>query len=280
MNKRKQSDILDENEIQKSSTTIYIPVKKKNLISTRLAIQDIQSNNKNVIPSQQAFNKVCFSVSTQTDKSNKGKHNIVKPFFQEQKDLRITDYNKKIVHDLINGFNAEIRKYNIFLSKAQIEELNDYGSQKSEIIYNRTSITKSIEELIYQSLYAKDSCNISDFHYNLFRKILDLPISNLFQVIQFRRQLDAKFALNKNCHGFYVDPLKKIIFVLKYYISSNNIKPGELIKIKLVGDGVNLSKKHTNLFNFAFTIIDEVKKNKSCEGNYILGKINVYLSEI
>jgi len=227
--------------------------------------------NQFQIQGEKQTKRVCVSVATQTEDNDKTKMNIL-PLFETQKSQSAR--NKRKINNLISDFNKEIRKYKAFLTTAQIEELNEFGIQKCDIKYSRGCLTKTIEDLIYQSLYAKDECNISDFHYNLFKKILELPIASLYQVIKFRRQLDAKFALNKNPYGFYLDPLKKIIFVLKYYIPNNQIQPGELIKIKLVGDGVNVTKKHTNLFNFAFTIIGEVKRNKSCRGNYILGNYN------
>jgi hypothetical protein len=267
MSKRKISEMMRQPETTNSLEKTF-----KSTSINKNYISSIYTKNQNDNP-EFRINYKKIEIGTQTDDPEKYAHKVVKPFFKEPGEsvTRQTDYNKKIVYDMISEFNNELQKYKAFLTNAQIVELNEHGNQKCKITYSRENLTAEIEELIYQSLYAKDNCNISDFNYNLFRKILNLPIAKLYQVIAYRRELDAKFALHENPHGWYLDPMKKIVFVLKYFIPNNQIAPGELIKIKLVGDGANLNKKHTNLFNFAFTIINEVERNKSCWGNYILG---------
>ena len=65
------------------------------------------------------------------------------------------DRNKKEIEALIKEFNVELSLYNLFLTHAQIEDLQheDNKQQKCNISIERSSVTKEVGDLIYKSLF-------------------------------------------------------------------------------------------------------------------------------
>ena len=142
------------------------------------------------------------------------------------------------------------------------------------------------EKLIYFSLMAKDLTNLSDKNYNTLRSIFKMAslkqtLSPFHRVLALRKKMDLMFRkiVKGNIKGFYIPFEKRLKFVLPFVIKEKKIQENETITIKIAADGVNLTQKHTGVFNVTFTVINERKKAITSSGNYLLGINLIFLNK-
>ena len=60
-------------------------------------------------------------------------------------------------------------------------------------------------------------------------------------------------------------------------LSLDQVIQNDTFLIKLAGDGCKISQTHTNIFNFTFTIMNDIKNCMSVGGNFVLGKKKIFL---
>ena len=93
-------------------------------------------------------------------------------------------------------------------------------------------------------------------------KISPNKLSGLKRIYSLKVQLDNHF----------IDPVQKIKFVCKKFLSRKPNFPSNVFKIKLSCDGITISKTKVQLLNFSFNLLDDQKNALNVEHTYILGK--------
>jgi len=136
----------------------------------------------------------------------------------------------------------------------------------------------SKELKVYKWMCLRDLVNISCKKYEFLRKFLKknyietLPCLDGIRAQQIN--LDNSYVLYQNDQGFFLCPKQKIQFVCEKFLERNDdfVKSGsKIIKIRLCADGVQISKKHLQCLNFAFTILSDERNCKSVFHTYVLG---------
>ena len=74
--------------------------------------------------------------------------------------------------------------------------------------------------------------------------------------------------MTENSKGFTVDPREKLEYVLKKFYANNSSKVKDTFKVRIAGDGANVSKIKINLLNLTFTIINDDGNCKTANGNF------------
>jgi hypothetical protein len=168
------------------------------------------------------------------------------------------------------------------------------GLKKKFIKINNLENTKlSRNQIVHIFQGIKDSCNLTRRKYTqqrsrLMRCNIKIPSNNILD--KYRKQYQDTFFKTKqlsNGNGYIVPCKDKIHFFLKRFynrtitqiencpensLSLDQIIPTDTFFIKLAGDGCKLTNTHSNIFNFTFTIMNDIENSMSVNGNYILGK--------
>ena len=195
------------------------------------------------------------------------------PYFNLIKKKQLAQ--KRIFKEKLKQFNRFFKSHGlkfskICLTKAEIEVDNDFEIQFEEKNSNFSELCQR----------AKDEALMSKRAYNQFRKTI-FPIAHLSSIKKcdyYKNSLNSFFSIKPNNLGHYIEePLSKIKYVCEKFLEKNNYTE-KIFNILLHGDGFSLTRTHTNLLNFCFSLIDDVEK--SCKGVYTLGNILNFLLEI
>lgn len=114
------------------------------------------------------------------------------------------------------------------------------------------------------------------------RKELNLQdqLPPINQISDFKKSISFFFELRINRNGCFLKyPLQKVEFVLKKILENLSravndpvIIENDTFIIKISGDGKVLTKSSSReINNIVFTVVNEVNKCKTSQGNYILG---------
>ncbi len=134
---------------------------------------------------------------------------------------------------------------------------------KEELTENKTNL-----------LTIKDDCFMSDHAYKILRKNLNLNhiIPSLYNIRLSQKRLNPDTL--KNSFGVYID-IKEKIEEIVYLKRNNGLKiENNILKIKLCGDGANISRKNS-IFAISFSIIDDRVNCKKASGHFIVGIFNI-----
>ncbi len=194
-----------------------------------------------------------------------------KPYF-ECKDSQKQRHKNKITKKL-NGVNKYLASIGAKLKSIPIERNDSKEIMPFRELRKMLSFNDFDDITIYDPekyLLVKDNFSMSDKTYHAFRTSLDLkdlPPINIIKECRFH--INSSFRIFKCETGFYVDVEQKFFNILKRIIPKLNLD-NKLIRIKLSGDGTNVSKR-IKLINFTFSIIDEGLKARTSKGHYTLG---------
>jgi hypothetical protein len=195
---------------------------------------------------------------------------------------RIQRYrNVEIIKKLI--YESDLRKFcnNLGLKVTELKLTpNDDNVRDIPTVVTVSPINVSEDAKIFRWTVAKDLTNMSCLKYRLIRKIFkSLNFGNIpgwKKVMKKQHEINDLFKLEEpNQKGFYYEPSKKIQFVCEKFLLKNEefLNSGDrTFKIKLSADSMNLSKKHLNILNITFNLLNDKKKAMSVFGTYILGK--------
>ena len=217
-----------------------------------------------------------FQASTHNER-----YSIAKPYFSTvTKHQKITSIKIK---EMLGILDEYLKKYSLKLAKVKIVERQQNQQENNFLI----KIVKCLniddtmnEKLFFFTLMAKDLTYLSDKNYNNLRSIfkMDTPFHRF---LALRKKMDLMFRkiVKGNIKGFYIPFEKRLKFVLPFVIKEKKIQENETITIKIAADGVNLTQKHTGVFNVTFTVINERKKAITSSGNYLLGINLIFLNK-
>jgi hypothetical protein len=204
-----------------------------------------------------------------------------------------TQQNSKIeIEKLTQTWNFDLIRWNLKLAQVNIVEATEIinTTTKTDCIVkiidkiNIIPVPENYDEKTYRSLFTKDMAELSDIQYKLVIKLNSLydNMSTFNKVLELRKHIDSLFNIQENKFekGFYLKPLSKLTFVLRFFIKKFSIKENYKFDIKLAADGTKLNKKSTSLFNTTFTILNEKDKCRTSWGNYILGKILLEITSL
>ncbi len=115
------------------------------------------------------------------------------------------------------------------------------------------------EKIPHFALYVKDKFNLSDTAY---REITQLSSSlpSLYKIKELSNQINSSFEILSAPSGIS-GVQQSFQQRLSYRLQNVELYPGEVIKVKLTGDGTYIAK-HIHVFNFAFTLLNE---SKTCQ---------------
>jgi hypothetical protein len=123
----------------------------------------------------------------------------------------------------------------------------------------------------FNDLNNKCKNNLSDEGYNRLKVDLRLQLPSLENIKKLRKNLNSKFLVSNNKFGFYNNLKQKLKIILNEN-TVNDLKniENKTIIIKFCGDGTNVGRR-LNVFNFSFSIINQVSTCKTSLGHYCLG---------
>ena len=176
-------------------------------------------------------------------------------------------------------FNRYLQTFGLCLKTIQISENDQSNDFKFEIEKKIEIIDGPQTELELNAIFqnARDKACMSDRSYKTFRKAISpaAKIVSLARCISYKKKVDAFWPIEINEKGaFIAEPISKIKFVCAKYIErleDPNTLKDKNFNILLSGDGLTLTKTHTNAFNFTFSLLND--GDMSHNGFYILGKI-------
>ena len=201
-----------------------------------------------------------------------------KSFFQTE--IR----NRDTIIDML--FHLVFIPLNIFFKSMGLQihniELRKYTVGEQAISPNKFKKVLTIRESFdaiaipdYVCQEAKDSANMSERKYTKFRKIINLlggRMNSLYGNNKLRRQMEKFYTILPNSLGFYVKPREKVNYVLnKIYEKLNRNVVNDTFDLLISGDGLQLTRTHTNTVSFTFKVLNE----RDSAALYTLG--NFYL---
>jgi len=207
-------------------------------------------------------------------------------------------YWHRIIRKEITALNTKLRqKYDwpdvICAVNTGSASRLDYSKRKFIEITDLEKTTLDSNQIVHIFQGMKDACNLSRRKYTQQRQRLkrcDIKIPSHNILDTYRKQYQDTFfktvQLSKG-NGYIVPSEEKISFYIKRFYNrakneyeldpANALSLDQVIKndtflIKLAGDGCKISQTHTNIFNFTFTIMNDIKNCMSVGGNFVLGK--------
>ena len=149
-------------------------------------------------------------------------------------------------------------------------------SEISEIKVTILPEKKNKDFRIFKCLMAKDVTNLSCRKYTLLKKTLkDINVNgipNIRLITNLQYKINNFFPIQNNENGFFVEPVQKIKYVCEKFLLKNPHFSKSYFKLKLSADSTALSKKHLNLLNLTFNLLDDKDLAMNSVGCYILGK--------
>jgi hypothetical protein len=100
-------------------------------------------------------------------------------------------------------------------------------------------------------------------------------------VLTVQSQLNSVFNICKTAFGAYVEPVEKISWRIKQFLSEmqknnpNWAPDNNQFTIKFSADGKNVSKTGIKLLNVSFCLMDDVEIAKSVDGVHLLGTFEI-----
>ena len=180
-----------------------------------------------------------------------------------------TDLNQALLFLDQEGVSASsiILKYDETNESESLDlETGTYSKQASS-----SSNNDDINEAI---LYVKDRFGLSDTAYHELSMICQkLPRS--CKLTELCHHLNSQWEI-KPCpgnHGVQQSLSVRLQERTKHLIKSNKINSGDVLRVKLSGDGTKICRK-LNLINFTFTLLNEGDTAMSPKGNHTIAIIN------
>jgi hypothetical protein len=107
----------------------------------------------------------------------------------------------------------------------------------------------------------KDISMLSEKAYSRMRRSLmrqKIVLPSLYYCNKAKSIMDIFYTVHKNKYGSYISPAEKFDFVLrKIYNKLEKKIKNDTFEIFLSGDGMQLTRTHTNTLNFTFKVINE-----------------------
>jgi len=122
----------------------------------------------------------------------------------------------------------------------------------------------------------RDNGTISEKAYCRMRRLLmrlqKIVLPSLYYCNKAKSIMDIFYTVHKNKYGSYISPAEKFDFVLKkiYNKLDKKIK-NDTFEIFLSGDGMQLTRTHTNTLNFTFKVLNE----NDSSALYTLGNLKI-----
>ena len=134
--------------------------------------------------------------------------------------------------------------------------------------------TSSINDITLAILYVKDRFGLSDSAYHELSMVCQtLPRS--WKLKELCNHLNSQWEL-KPCpgdSGVQQSLSARLTERTKYLLENNMIHSGDVLRVKLSGDGTKICRK-LNLINFTFTLLNEGNIAMSPKGNHTIAIIN------
>jgi hypothetical protein len=184
--------------------------------------------------------------------------------------------NKNEIRTKLESLTEFCKTLKLKIDNITIKELNEDNENEEieiNIIKKIDKQSKNKKKMSFKGLMAKDKASLSNRRYIVFKNTLEISaIPSLYSVIKMKKKLDDFFKLKNNDYGYYCVVTQKIKLVCQQFLLENVEVINDTFIIKLSCDGTTITKSHLQILNFAFTVINDVKKAKTASGNYILGK--------
>lgn len=123
-------------------------------------------------------------------------------------------------------------------------------------------------------LYLKDRFNISnEAWHEISMKSDESPCLN--RIIKHMNKINKNWNLKPTPgeqHGIQMSFRESIIEQIKRLRKAGVLNPGEMVKVKISGDGTKVGKR-LNIVNITYTIINEKNRAMSEKGNYLLAVV-------
>ena len=130
----------------------------------------------------------------------------------------------------------------------------------------------------YMCQEARDTANMSERKYNKFRKVVNQlggRLASMYSSNLIKTQMSKFYTILPNALGFYVKPKEKVNFVLtKIFEKLGRMIANDTFDLLISGDGLQLTRTHTNTVNFTFKVLNE----KDPSAIYTLGKFLIVFS--
>ena len=127
--------------------------------------------------------------------------------------------------------------------------------------------TMTDDDLTHFALYCKDRFSLSDATYREISQLTtDLP--RLYKLKELTKDMNSQFEILPSPSGT-IGVQQSLKARLLVRLGALSLKDGEIIQIKLTGDGTNIAKS-IHVVNFAFTLLNEESIASSPFGNHSL----------
>ena len=164
------------------------------------------------------------------------------------------------------------------LSNANIGEVESFSFIEDNEAAEQNEEEKEMEEVEISNLnmwlYLKDRFNISnEAWHELAMNSVEPPCLN--KLIKHMSKLNTKWNLKptpENTEGIQISFEKSLSEQIERLKNTGELKPGDIIKIKVSGDGTNVGKR-LSVINVTYTILNEKQRAMSEKGNYLLAAI-------
>ena len=140
--------------------------------------------------------------------------------------------------------------------------------------YKKPESTSTINDKPELALFVKDRFGLSDLAYHELCMICE-QLPRLCKLKQLSKHLNSQWDI-KPCpdnNGIQQSLASRVTERVKYLLKKKSISPGDVLRLKLSGDGTKICRK-LNLINITFTLLNEGKVAMSPNGNHTLAIIN------
>ena len=157
-------------------------------------------------------------------------------------------------------------------------EVADESGDREFIDLDKGTFTKpqherstSKEELNHFALYVKDKFTLSDAAYRELSQLTS-SIPRLHTLKVLSKSLNSEFNIFEAPGGVGVQQRLKPRLLVQ--LKALSLKPGDIVQIKLTGDGTNIGRS-VHVVNIAYTILNDLTSVSSPHGNHSLAILKV-----
>ena len=93
------------------------------------------------------------------------------------------------------------------------------------------------------------------------KELITLRMPGIKAVTKLQFKLNNFFEIQSNDDGFFDEPQNKIKFVRQKFLKRYPNFSESKFRIKLSADSTSISRKHINVLNFTFNLLDDVEKS-------------------
>jgi hypothetical protein len=173
---------------------------------------------------------------------------------------------------LISGVQAALSACDTkCFSPVSVEVENTETGKRETIDLEKGTFTRkqcnamTDDDLTHFALYCKDRFSLSDATYREISQ-LTKDLLRLYKLKELTKDMNSQFEIVPSPSGT-IGVQQSLKARLLVRLGALNLKDGEIIQIKLTGDGTNIAKS-IHVVNFAFTLLNEESIASSPLGNH------------